>query len=423
MKMFGSWSNLLSVLFKKNSQDITLRPNQSTTYTAARDIQLPPGDAAHVLTSADSAQALTNKTISGSSNTLSDVALGSQVTGTLPIANGGTGQTSKTPAFDALAPSTTKGDLIVYDGTDNIRLAAGTDGFALTASSGADSGLAYASVLTNPMTAVGDVIVGGSSGTASRVPSALLGDVTGSAATATVTITIATPGVVSLTAHGLLTGAKIILTTTGALPTGLSANTTYWVIRVDANTFQLATSLANAIAGTAITTSGTQSGVHTLAYGGLSLTGPWLKGNYSGTTITSGYVGQVLTGSAITDNNSTSTTFATISSISMTPGVWMVYYGVTLAITNGASAGNNTYGQLIISDGARVDSSEAIIQGPAGASLSTAARLGAVAIVNLSAAVTYNLQVQHTNVAGTGSGKVYNSSGNGQSVFKAVRIA
>lgn len=79
----------------------------------------------------------------------------------------------------------------------------------------------------------------------------------------TVTITIASPGVVTKTAHGLVTGDTITLTTTGALPTGLSVATTYWVIRVDANTFKLATSLANAQAGTAITTTGTQSGTHT----------------------------------------------------------------------------------------------------------------------------------------------------------------
>ena len=79
----------------------------------------------------------------------------------------------------------------------------------------------------------------------------------------TFTITIAAPGVVTLTAHGLATGDSLYLTTTGALPTGLTANTRYWVVKVDADTFSLATTLANALAGTKITTSGSQSGVHT----------------------------------------------------------------------------------------------------------------------------------------------------------------
>lgn len=53
------------------------------------------------------AQTLTNKTISGASNTISDVDLASQVTGTLPIGNGGTGQTTANNALNALLPSQT----------------------------------------------------------------------------------------------------------------------------------------------------------------------------------------------------------------------------------------------------------------------------------------------------------------------------
>jgi hypothetical protein len=47
-------------------------------------------------------------------------------TGTLGIANGGTGQTTAGNAFDALAPTTTLGDVIYHDGTDNVRLAGQT---------------------------------------------------------------------------------------------------------------------------------------------------------------------------------------------------------------------------------------------------------------------------------------------------------
>lgn len=80
----------------------------------------------------------------------------------------------------------------------------------------------------------------------------------------TPTITIGNPGVLTLTGHDLLTGQMIYLTTTGAFPTNLVANVAYFVVYASADTFSLATTLANALAGTKINTSGTQSGVHAL---------------------------------------------------------------------------------------------------------------------------------------------------------------
>jgi hypothetical protein len=66
------------------------------------------------------------------------------VTGTVAIANGGTGQTTANPAFNALAPTTTKGDLIVSNGTANVRQAVGTDTYVLTADSTTATGIKWA---------------------------------------------------------------------------------------------------------------------------------------------------------------------------------------------------------------------------------------------------------------------------------------
>lgn len=71
------------------------------------------------------------------------------------------------------------------------------------------------------------------------------------------------------TAHGYVTGVRVTLSTTGTLPTGLSPTTTYYTIRVDADTLKLATSYANAVAGTAADiTAASGGGTHTLSLDG-----------------------------------------------------------------------------------------------------------------------------------------------------------
>jgi microcystin-dependent protein len=76
------------------------------------------------------------------------------------------------------------------------------------------------------------------------------------------TISIASPGDVTLNGHGLSNGDRIRLFTTGALPTGLNVNTDYYLVSATANTFQLASTPG----GAAINTSGSQSGTHTVQY-------------------------------------------------------------------------------------------------------------------------------------------------------------
>lgn len=79
----------------------------------------------NVLT-ASSTNTLTNKTISGSSNTITNVSLTTGITGTLPVANGGTGATSLTAnnvllgngtsALQVVAPGT-NGNVLTSNGT------------------------------------------------------------------------------------------------------------------------------------------------------------------------------------------------------------------------------------------------------------------------------------------------------------------
>ena len=98
----------------------------------------------------------------------------------------------------------------------------------------------------------------------------------------TVTCTSATPAVVTNTAHGLSTGDAIYLT--GTAPTGLTINTLYYIVRIDANSYNLASSRANAYAATKLATSSTGSGLtawdcpYGLGDGSTTFTLPDLRG-------------------------------------------------------------------------------------------------------------------------------------------------
>lgn len=82
---------------------------------------------------------------------------------------------------------------------------------------------------------------------------------------ATFTVTIATPGVFTSTGHGLSAGNKVVFSTTGVLPTGLVAGTTYYVMStgLTADAFQVSATEG----GAAINTTGSQSGTHTVVKG------------------------------------------------------------------------------------------------------------------------------------------------------------
>mgnify|MGYP000361402711 CR=1 FL=1 len=64
----------------------------------------------------------------------------------------------------------------------------------------------------------------------------------------------------------ILTGTRVQLTTTTTLPAGLSTATNYYVIKVSDTTFKLATSYANAVAGTAINITDAGTGTHTVTW-------------------------------------------------------------------------------------------------------------------------------------------------------------
>ncbi len=94
--------------------------------------------------------------------------------------------------------------------------------------------------------------------TATEVRYTALADITFTTTHATETFTSV--------AHGMLTGAGPfrVSNSGGGLPAGISVDTDYWIIRLTADTFQLATSRANALAETELLITSDGTGTHTL---------------------------------------------------------------------------------------------------------------------------------------------------------------
>ena len=155
----------IKVTMSTNSS-VTIQDEGSTITSGVRSINFTgtgvtasaSGDSVTVnvagtVTSVDVSGGTTGLTTSGGPVTTSGTIT---LAGTLAIANGGTGQTTQTAAFDALSPLTTKGDLIAHNGTNDVRVPVGTNGYVLTADSAAASGVAWAAAGSARVVAVAD---------------------------------------------------------------------------------------------------------------------------------------------------------------------------------------------------------------------------------------------------------------------------
>lgn len=137
---------------------------------------------------------------------------------------------------------------------------AGGGGSGTVTSVAAGTGLAG-----GPITSSGTLSIDGAFGLRNRVinPSGQIAQTVWSGAGGSAAISIASPAVVTLANHNLPVGARVIFTTTGALPTGITVYTPYYVIAAGyaAGAFQISATKG----GTAVNASGSQSGSHTVA--------------------------------------------------------------------------------------------------------------------------------------------------------------
>lgn len=159
----GTLTSNATVVFQNLASEWQVVNNTTGSFTVELNVigfgspqTLPQGDSLiyynnagilNVIPTSSSAGTVTSVAVASPGNTLA--VTGSPITtsgtinldlNTVAIVNGGTGQTGKTAAFDALSPTTTAGDLITSNGTDNIRLALGGAETVLGVSGGA---LAY----------------------------------------------------------------------------------------------------------------------------------------------------------------------------------------------------------------------------------------------------------------------------------------
>jgi hypothetical protein len=192
---------------------------------------------------------------SGTLTSCTGLPLSTGVTGTLPIANGGTGQTTASTAFNALSPITTVGDLILGTGTNTAgRLAIGANSYVLT-SDGTTASWAAPSGGVSTFSA----------GTTGFTPNtATTGAVTLSGTLAT---TNGGTGLTSFTTNGAVYATSTSALTTGTLPVasgGSGATTLTGVLFGNGSSaFSAATGseIATAIGSTAVTNATNASNV------------------------------------------------------------------------------------------------------------------------------------------------------------------
>lgn len=269
------------------------------------------------VTTLTGAQALTNKTYNGLTVTAS--------TGTLTIANARGLTVSNTMTFTATDGSSVAfgtGGTVAYTGGTLAQFASTTSAQLKTLLSDETGG--GANVFGDQPTLNQPLIVGTTTNDSAAAGN--VGEYMRSAAnntSSTVTISNATPGIVSWTAHGRTAGSVVNFTTTGVLPTGLTVGTSYYVCAGStllANSFAVASTPANALAGTAIATSSAGSGTHTCLSNAVLTTG--VAVSIAAIPLTAGEWDVSVAGLVLPGDSSTTLTqvFSTISTANNTLG-------------------------------------------------------------------------------------------------------
>lgn len=368
-----------------------------STYDAANIAQQVVGTSA--------AQTLSNKTISGASNTLT-VRAASDITGTLPVANGGTGAATAQAAINALTGTQTAGRYLRSDGT-NASLAA----------------IQAADVPT---------LNQNTTGSAASFTGALAGDVTGT--------------------QGATVVGKINGTSLAGLATGILKNTTTTgvpsiAVAADFPVLNQSTT-GNAATATALQTARTINGVS--FDGSANITVPAAAGTLTGTTLAAGIVSSSLTsvgtiatgtwqGTAIADayiasaaawnakqGALTLTTTGTSGAATLVGNTLNIpsYAGGGSSAFSGLTGGTNTAAAMLVGTGASLAATGTgtIVATSTSGNAATATTLQTARLIN---GVSFNgsADITVTAAAGTLSGTTLNATVTGSSLTSVGTIA
>src|SRR5690242_18717000 len=113
IKQFTNGLRIISV----SSSSINQK-GEMEVYSSDGKLYYHNGSVVSAMATNDNTLTFTNKTIDGGSNTITNISLTSGITGTLSIANGGTGQTTQQAALNALSGSQSSGTYLRSDGTN-----------------------------------------------------------------------------------------------------------------------------------------------------------------------------------------------------------------------------------------------------------------------------------------------------------------
>jgi len=159
----------------------------------------------------------------------------------------------------------------------------------------------------------------------------------------TVTITIANPAVVTAasTTEPLIDGTAIVFNTTGALPTGLTAGTVYYVKNASGSTFNVAATPS----GASIITSGTQSGTQYISPRGIPISA--LAGAGSDYPLTQNFF-------TVSDASRFLLVFGTNDTLSTTFDPMLIRWGDQESLTDWTPSITNQAGSVRLSHGSAI---------------------------------------------------------------------